>query len=693
MYANRGVTRYMRSGSSAHDDGRGWSSAQHPYQGRGPRPEQDAPYGPEVSWPSGFRAAEFDSGEYRALVESSYERDEYSHVDPRSGGDRRPGDHPYGDQGHGDQRYGGQRPGGQGASGQGAGGQPGPGRREPGGYQQPQADDYGYGDPGYADPGYDGPGHDVPRGYQPPARQDVRHQLPPAAGPAGHSGPVAPVASGPVYPVTGAQEVYRDPEEPDYGQPRPAPVDPRLVGLRYDELRYDDADLDDRGRSRYDEPLDDEAWYAELRSSGPAQPQRPAGGPNGAGPGPNSPGPNSPGPNAAGPNGVGLNGGRTAGPVPGTAPYGRGTDHPSAGGPGQSAGGRPGPGGPNASARPGGPVARNVAPGNGLGPRLGARPAPAGPVAAKRMPRNPGTGYKAAAAFAPVRPQPAALAPSREQGFLGAPVAQVGVLTPPAGNRYDSDFAGPETAAWSMTQEVDSSEIEVLEEYWGQEETADEYSTLLSDLDDSPRDTGAHPGLARRIGRRRGRSGDRRLWFGLGGVMAVAAAAIFLIIQFEFPSNTGPTHTLAMPSKVGATYLRTTSDDAKLAKLRQQFVQMTHGQATDVLSGAFQAGGVATGGTPEIVMTIDAHLLHDNVATSMTDFLQVYKNAGMVPAGPLGGEAACAESATGNADNVSICAWFDDDSFGVLLSPSMNANALAGELQTFRSSVERVAKS
>src|SRR6202044_2632482 len=105
----------------------------------------------------------------------------------------------------------------------------------------------------------------------------------------------------------------------------------------------------------------------------------------------------------------------------------------------------------------------------------------------------------------------------------------------------DSDFAGPETAAWSMSQEVDSSEIEVLEEYWGQEETADEYSPLLSDLDDSPRDTGAHPGLARRIGRRRGRSGDRRLWFGLGGVMAVAAAGLFPVIQFGVPPDTRPT--------------------------------------------------------------------------------------------------------------------------------------------------------
>jgi len=201
------------------------------------------PYGPEVSWPSGFRAVDFDSGEYRALVESSYERDEYSQVDPRSGGDRR---HPYGE--------------------------PGQMRRAAPGYQQP-ADDFGYGDPGYADPGYDGPGHDRSRGYQPPARPEVRHQQP-------------------VYPVTGAQEVYREPEA-RLADPRPEarpaearaaefrPADPRLEGLRYDELRYDDADADDNGHSRYDEPLDDDAWINQLRAGGPAQPmqpQRPAGG-------------------------------------------------------------------------------------------------------------------------------------------------------------------------------------------------------------------------------------------------------------------------------------------------------------------------------------------------------------------------------------------------------------------------------
>ncbi len=120
---------------------------------------------------------------------------------------------------------------------------------------------------------------------------------------------------------------------------------------------------------------------------------------------------------------------------------------------------------------------------------------------------------------------------------------------------------------------------------------------------------------------------------------------------------------------------------------------MTHGQATDVLSGTYEDGGVGMSATPLIVMTIEAHLANDNAASSIGGFMQDYKDAAMVPAGPMGGQAACAESKGSNADNVAICAWFDNDSFGVLVSPSMNAKALAGELQTFRSAVEHVVKS
>jgi hypothetical protein len=653
------------------------------------------PYGPEVSWPSGFRAVEFDSGEYRALVESSYERDEYSHVDPQRGGPG--GRHPYGDPRiQGGQAPGGQRPGEQ-RYGDQPYGRPGQVRRPAGGYPQ-QDDDPGYGDPGYADPGYADPGYgdpgyadpgyDGPRGYQAPPRPDFRHQAGPAAGPVAKPQPI--------YPVTGAQEILRE--------PAPRAVDPRLAGLRYDELRYDDSDSDDRGFSRYDEPLDDEAWYAELRTGARGRGQDPA----------------SRGRSGDFPPAGGLGSG-----VLGSGSLGSGSL-----GSGPRPAGRPGPsGGPGIGG--GGPAPRNTAAGNNPGPRMSALPATAPPVSAPvatapglsasgvsspgfSAPGLPGPGLSAPGLSAPglsaparglprtpgssgFGPASAGFAPSRDRGYLGAPVAQVGVLTPPAGSKYGTaSFTGPETVAWSMEQEVESGEVEVVEEYWEQDESV-EYTALLADLDDAPvgLDTGAQNTLTRQgVGRRRGRSGDRRLWLGLGGVVAVAAAAIFLIIKFEFPANAGPAHTLSMPQKIGSSFVVSKGvDGSSLNGLRNKFVQMTHGHATDVLAETYEAPGVGMGSAPSVVMTIDAHFPNDNAAASIAGFMQDFKGAVAVPAGPLGGEAACAESTTNDANDMAICAWFDNDSFGVDLSPSMNASALAADLQTFRSAVEHVTQS
>jgi len=38
-----------------------------------------------------------------------------------------------------------------------------------------------------------------------------------------------------------------------------------------------------------------------------------------------------------------------------------------------------------------------------------------------------------------------------------------------------------------------------------------------------------------------------------------------------------------------------------------------------------------------------------------------------------------------------MCVWFDNDSFGELSSPTMNATALASVMRTFRPAVEQVA--
>ena len=165
------------------------------------------PFGPDISWPNGFRQLDPES---RRLLESGYGSGGYP-----SGG--------YGTPGHG--------------SGQYDQADPGYGRRLPGraddsGYWPPAMDDTGYGDPGYSDPTYEDPrsvpgaalppmgsrasggydqqsGYHVPE-YREPARPDFGYQ----------QGYVPPLSAPPeIYPVTGAQEVL-----PETGpQPEPAP--------------------------------------------------------------------------------------------------------------------------------------------------------------------------------------------------------------------------------------------------------------------------------------------------------------------------------------------------------------------------------------------------------------------------------------------------------------------------------------
>jgi hypothetical protein len=92
------------------------------------------------------------------------------------------------------------------------------------------------------------------------------------------------------------------------------------------------------------------------------------------------------------------------------------------------------------------------------------------------------------------------------------------------------------------------------------------------------------------------------------------------------------------------------------------------------------------------VMFIGGHLANAAPASSIGSFRQNFANAAVVSAGSLGGQAACVQEAAGTSDAVAMCAWFDNDSFGEIVSPTMNATALAQVMRTMRPSVELVAK-
>jgi hypothetical protein len=629
------------------------------------------PFGPEISWPYGFRPLDPES---REVLESAYGT--------------------------------------------------GPG------YQQPAMDDYGYGDPGYSDPSYEGPktpyggpvfpggpGHAAaPRafggaGHQPPGAGVPGYHVPEIRDSSrpGYPGPghqpqeFAPPSGGQeIWPVTGAQEAlpdtgpqpaadaraglprpgsagypeqwYDHPRLDDRGRDgkRPArPADPRLEGITYGELRYDDPG--------YVEPLDDESWYEDLRRSAPAYPQSPGG-------------PQSPG----------------SGPQRRAEPRG-------------SASGQ----------QPGHPQAPDRAAGYGQSRWDGSAPErpqmSAGPMTGPGAGPGPGRSQQ-------VPPGPAA----QGTGFFSAPVAPVGLLTPPAGTRVDAlrdggAFAaapatspnaspsaspgarasqvlttpsasrpgtatvrpghgldGPEiTSSWPVQPPV---ELESFEDFW-RDDADEEYTGLFGDREAEFERADAKQAAAKRqTGRRRSGSNDRRLWLGLGGVIVIAAAAIAGVIKFEFPSHTGPAHTMFAPDKIG-TYTRTVDLEHKadVAALREKVIKMSSGQASGVVSAVYKSGNSAAGNTAQIIMFIGGHLANAAPAASIAGFTQQFPGAKVVSAGALGGKAACVQDGTG-ANSVAMCAWFDNDSFGEVVSPTMNATALANAMHTVRPSVELVVK-
>ncbi len=643
--------------------------------GPGPYGRRDAQFGPDISWPNGFRQLDTES---RRLLESGYGRNAFDHVDPgygtggRGSASRAPAADDYGDPGYSDPRY--DAPsGGRGWSGEARG------SRAPGG--APVSGGSGYGSV---------PGYQLPD-YREPARPDYGYHH-------DYSGPGLYSAPG-VYPVTGAQEALpatgpqpvadswtgrdtgtapsRRPAYPEqwYGHPQmddsrrgatrpdgPPASDPRLAGMRYDELRYDEP----AAAPGYDEPLDDESWVQELRRSAPAFPQPPGG-------------PASPDQRR----------GDSRGPGYGQPQAGRG----------QQAG----------PSQPGYPQAFGY--GQGRDDRGGSGPmAPRGP----RMSAAPQTAPRS-----PAAPRDRALS---ADAYYGAPTAQVGVLTPPSIRRLEDPLDtgpqpvtppaaadstvvfnpqvrpghgldGPEiTSSWPAQPQVD--EAESFEEFWAEDDDDADYGGLFPDEDAVARRKSARAKAdSRRIGRRRGRSNDHRLWLALLGVLVLAGGAIFGVLKLEFPSHGGPTHKMVTPARIGS-YLRTLDmeKETKLDQLRSEVIKMSSGQASNVQSAVYESGNSAAGNTEQIVMFIGGHLANAAPASSVTSFTQKFAGASVVSAGSLGGKAACVEEAPGTANSVAMCVWFDNDSFGEIVSPTMNASTLGGVMRTMRPSLELVVK-
>src|SRR6185503_18833975 len=362
--------------------------------------------------------------------------------------------------------------------------------------------------------------------------------------------------------------------------------DPRLAGMTYGELRYDEPEP---GESGYVEPLDEESWYQELRRSAPAYPQTP-GGPQG----------------------------------PATGPQRRA--EPSGPAFGQQSGHPPGPAAAPGAGFLSAPVSL-LTPPNGT--RVDALRDPATRPAAPAA--SPRTGTSATQVLTGPKTPKAPQAPAPKTP--GASRPGTGTVRP--GHGLD----GPEiTSSWPAQPAADDH-LDSYQDFW-RDDADEEYTGLFGDREAEFERADAKLAAAKRgTGRRRGGSNDHRLWLGLGGVIVVAAAAIVGVIKFEFPSHSGPAHSMTTPAKIGA-FARTVDleHQADVAALKQKVISMSSGQASHVVSAVYESGKASAGNNAQIIMFIGGHLANADPAASITSFTQQFRGAKVVTAGGLGGK-------------------------------------------------------
>jgi len=174
-----------------------------------------------------------------------------------------------------------------------------------------------------------------------------------------------------------------------------------------------------------------------------------------------------------------------------------------------------------------------------------------------------------------------------------------------------------------------------------------------------------------------------------GGTTAAVGATASGLAAAPGP---GPAHTISTPAQLGS-YTRNPGLEKAMdvSELSKQVVAGGSARATGVLSAVYAQGNVAPGAGGNLFMFVGGHLANDDPAASIASFERAFPHTQVIQAGSLGGEAACAKDAMING-TVAMCAWFDNDTFGTLVSPTMSTAKLASILDTVRSGIEHVSQ-
>jgi hypothetical protein len=181
------------------------------------------------------------------------------------------------------------------------------------------------------------------------------------------------------------------------------------------------------------------------------------------------------------------------------------------------------------------------------------------------------------------------------------------------------------------------------------------------------------------------------LWAGAAGlvvgVVVVAAGALLL-------GSSGPAHALTTPAQLG-TYVRKPQLEQQMnaKNLQQQVVTRSAGQASHVVDAVYEDSSPSGGGTsPQVFLFIGGHLSGVSPSGFIASFTRQFTGASSTSAGSMGGQAACVNAQASVAGSVALCTWADNDTFGLVASPTMNAAQLGAQMRAIRPQVEHAAR-
>jgi hypothetical protein len=175
----------------------------------------------------------------------------------------------------------------------------------------------------------------------------------------------------------------------------------------------------------------------------------------------------------------------------------------------------------------------------------------------------------------------------------------------------------------------------------------------------------------------------------VGGTVVVLAAGGYVGSTMLHAGHTGPVHSITTPDKL-LTYTQNSQLASGLgaSQLRAEIVKKGSGEASHVVDAVYEdSSGRAAKAGPLIILFVGGNL--SGSASSFISSFTGLPNAFVTSPGRLGGLAACVPGVGGKP---SECAWADNDTFGLIASPTLSASSLGTELRAMRPLVEHTAK-